>query len=213
LANNTASQDEDAAKNVISLLLIFLIALSFGIISISLFIAIVVNKSIITALTEVTLVAEKISKEDYSVGISEQHKTRRDEIGQLARSFSYMAGSLQERGRDLLSEIEARKQLERRVLEVSDEEQQRIGQDIHDGLTQHLLGISLSCRSLENRIKENIPKFAPMVTRVGSLLDEAVSDDSFAFHRFVPRACCDKRVSGSVGGLINKNSRRVRDSM
>jgi signal transduction histidine kinase len=48
-------------------------------------------------------------------------------------------------------EAEARL-LERRILEIADEEQRRIGHDLHDGLGQHLTGIALMVRRLEHHL-------------------------------------------------------------
>ena len=42
--------------------------------------------------------------------------------------------------------------LERRILEISDGEQRRIGHDLHDGLGQHLTGIALLTRRLEKHL-------------------------------------------------------------
>jgi len=42
-----------------------------------------------------------------------------------------------------IRDITERKQLEKEILEISDREQRRIGQDLHDGLSQHLAGIEL----------------------------------------------------------------------
>jgi signal transduction histidine kinase len=50
------------------------------------------------------------------------------------------------------SEAEAR-ELERRILEIADEEQRRIGHDLHDGLGQHLTGIALMVRRLEHHLQ------------------------------------------------------------
>src|SRR4030095_10000180 len=49
------------------------------------------------------------------------------------------------------SEAEAR-ELERRILEIADAEQRRIGHDLHDGLGQHLMGIALMMRRLEQHL-------------------------------------------------------------
>ena len=42
--------------------------------------------------------------------------------------------------------------LEKRMLEIGDAEQRRIGHDLHDGLGQHLTGIALLARRLEQRL-------------------------------------------------------------
>ena len=46
-----------------------------------------------------------------------------------------------------------RLRLEREILEISHREQQRIGQDLHDSLGQHLTGISFLSKALEHRLK------------------------------------------------------------
>lgn len=48
--------------------------------------------------------------------------------------------------------ISNREHLERSLLEVSEREQRRIGQDLHDGLCQQLTGISLMIRSLQRKL-------------------------------------------------------------
>ena len=44
---------------------------------------------------------------------------------------------------ELQGEIERRKGLEGEILSVSDREQQRLGQELHDGLCQHLTAVSI----------------------------------------------------------------------
>jgi PAS domain S-box-containing protein len=67
-----------------------------------------------------------------------------------------------------------RKRLEAEVLEISEREQRRIGQDLHDGLTQHLRGIAYLHHVLHERLDR---KSAPEVgdaARITQLLDAAV---------------------------------------
>ena len=49
-------------------------------------------------------------------------------------------------------DITERKQLEKEIIEISNREQQRIGQDLHDGLCQELAGIQLMCQVLEQKL-------------------------------------------------------------
>ncbi len=49
-------------------------------------------------------------------------------------------------------DLTVRKRLETEVLEISEREQRRIGQDLHDGLGQHLAGIELMSQVLEQRL-------------------------------------------------------------
>jgi signal transduction histidine kinase len=57
-----------------------------------------------------------------------------------------------ERDRRLATAEQERKQLEQQILEISEREQRRIGQDLHDGLGQHLTGIELMTQALEQRL-------------------------------------------------------------
>src|SRR5436853_4223090 len=57
-----------------------------------------------------------------------------------------------ERDQRLASAEQERKNLEQQILEISEREQRRIGQDLHDGLGQHLAGIELMTQSLEQNL-------------------------------------------------------------
>ena len=51
-------------------------------------------------------------------------------------------------------DITERKRLEKAILEISAREQRRIGQDLHDGLGQHLTGIAFMSKVLEQKLEE-----------------------------------------------------------
>ena len=58
-----------------------------------------------------------------------------------------------------IRDISERKRLEKTVLEISEREQRRIGQDLHDGLGQHLTGIAFMAKVQEQKLAEkNIPE-------------------------------------------------------
>lgn len=52
----------------------------------------------------------------------------------------------------IFRDITERKRLEREILEIGDQERRRIGQDLHDGLCQHLAGIELMSQVLEQKL-------------------------------------------------------------
>src|ERR1051325_3418613 len=54
-----------------------------------------------------------------------------------------------DRERRLASAERERKQLEHQILEISERERRRFGQDLHDGLGQHLAGMELMMQALE----------------------------------------------------------------
>jgi PAS domain S-box-containing protein len=74
----------------------------------------------------------------------------------------------------MIQDATARRQLEREVLEVSNREQQRIGNDLHDGLGQELTGIALLLRGLENRAEREAPELSPSIEEVALLVNDAI---------------------------------------
>lgn len=70
----------------------------------------------------------------------------------------------------------ARIRLEREILEISDREQARIGQDIHDGLCQLLIGAAFSANSLQQLLRQRDPSEASSAAKFCSLLDEAITE-------------------------------------
>ncbi len=55
-----------------------------------------------------------------------------------------------------MRDITERKRLEKEILEISEREQRRIGQDLHDGLCQHLAGIEMLSAGARAKAGEKI---------------------------------------------------------
>ncbi|MDR3459611.1 MAG: sensor histidine kinase [Verrucomicrobiae bacterium] len=69
------------------------------------------------------------------------------------RSFHQnLERQVRQRTSALTEEIAERERLERELLEISEREQRRIGQDLHDGLCQHLTGATLAGQVLEEKL-------------------------------------------------------------
>jgi PAS domain S-box-containing protein len=73
-------------------------------------------------------------------------------------------------------DITERSRLQRQILEISDREQARIGQDVHDGLCQQLIGMGFSLNSLEELLSADQRPEAATAIKVGKLLDEAIDE-------------------------------------
>lgn len=95
----------------------------------------------------------------------------RERTGELIESNRALEAS----NRALEAEIRERKQLEREILEVSEREQRRVGQDLHDGLSQLLRGMAYLSQILhENLAKRSLPE-AQDAARVTQLINEALA--------------------------------------
>ncbi len=73
-------------------------------------------------------------------------------------------------------DITERKRLEQEILQISEMEQQRIGQDLHDGLCQHLAGIEFMSQVLEQRLSAKAKSEAVHAAEIAKLVRQAISD-------------------------------------
>jgi PAS domain S-box-containing protein len=88
--------------------------------------------------------------------------------------------------KELEDEIARRKGLEGEILEISDREQQRLGQELHDGLCQHLTAVAFMARSTALRLKNHRVIEVSDIEKIAELVNEAATDTrnlSRALHR------------------------------
>jgi PAS domain S-box-containing protein len=71
-------------------------------------------------------------------------------------------------------DVTERKQLEKAILEVSAREQRRIGQDLHDGLGQHLTGIAFLSKVLEEKLSEESEQESADAAKIVRLVNDAI---------------------------------------
>ncbi len=67
-----------------------------------------------------------------------------------------------------------RKRLERALLDASDREQRRIGQDLHDGLGQHLTGTAFLSKALQQRLESRELPEALEAHKIVMLVNQAI---------------------------------------
>ena len=85
----------------------------------------------------------------------------------------------------IIRDISERRRLEQEILEISEQERRRIGQDLHDGLGQMLTGIGLITQNLAKKLKaDSVP----------------AADDLFEITELVKEA--DQHARGLARGLI-----------
>jgi len=73
-----------------------------------------------------------------------------------------------------IRDISERKRLEKTVLDISEREQRRIGQDLHDGLGQHLTGIAFLTKVQERRLAESQSPEAADAAKIVQLVNDAI---------------------------------------
>jgi signal transduction histidine kinase len=77
--------------------------------------------------------------------------------------------------RELTREIERRLHLEREVSEISNRTMQRIGQDLHDDLCQHLAGIAMHASVLRGGLAGADGKALAAIEQIGALLEDSIA--------------------------------------
>ena len=96
----------------------------------------------------------------------------------LARLRSFQQGleaQVRQRTAALTDEMVERERLERELLDISEREQRRIGQDLHDSLCQHLTGATLAGQVLEEKLAaQNLP-LAADAAEVVKLVEEGIN--------------------------------------
>jgi PAS domain S-box-containing protein len=108
--------------------------------------------------------------------------------------------------KELEAEILRRKGLEGEILAVSDREQQRLGQELHDGLCQHLTAVAFMARSIALRLKNHRVIEIKDIEKIAELVNNAATDTrnlSRALHRV------DVDATGLVSALQDLVDREI----
>jgi PAS domain S-box-containing protein len=80
------------------------------------------------------------------------------------------------------ADITERKQLEKELISISDREQRRIGQDLHDGLGQQLTAIEFMCQSLRADLTKAKPEVREQVSAMSAFLRQAITQTRSLAH-------------------------------
>jgi hypothetical protein len=72
-------------------------------------------------------------------------------------------------------DITERKRLQKEILEISDREQRRIGQDLHDGLCQQLAGIELMSQAVAQKLAHQSGEHSKQVAEIAAHVRDAIT--------------------------------------
>jgi signal transduction histidine kinase len=96
-------------------------------------------------------------------------------LANLRSLYHHLEAQVRQRTVALTDEMAERERLERELLEISEREQHRIGQDLHDGLCQHLTGATLAGQVLEEKLAAlNLP-LAADANKMVELVEEGIN--------------------------------------
>lgn len=100
-------------------------------------------------------------------------------VVKLVRELRDLNASLDLRVRDrterLEAEVKERLKLESRIIEARESEQERIGQDLHDGLCQHLVATAFSASLLQRSLEQDGAPVAKDASEIVGLINESIT--------------------------------------
>jgi len=104
--------------------------------------------------------------------------------------------------------LERSQQLEREIIRISEREQQRIGQDLHDGLCQYLAAISCAASSLRNDLqKRSSTTEAEAAAEIAELLKQGVTQTRNLSRGLFPVQMDEAGLESALGELAMNASR------
>jgi PAS domain S-box-containing protein len=106
----------------------------------------------------------------------------------------------------IIHDISQRRNLEKQILEISEAEQRRIGQDLHDGLCQYLVGIGFSAEMIAARIGQQSPEQADEVRKIGQLMRNAATQARDLSHGLNPVGIGEQGLATALATLARQIS-------
>lgn len=113
-----------------------------------------------------------------------------------------------DRSAKLQAETNERLALEHRILEISEHEQARIGQDLHDGLCQQLVGTAFSANLLRDRLTATAPAVAREAEGIATALDECITQARGLARGLYPVRLEEEGLANGLQDLLDRAGRR-----
>lgn len=103
----------------------------------------------------------------------------------------------------VFTDISTRKQLEREVLQLATQVQQRVGGDLHEGLGQQLSGIAMMLQGLKARSVDVAPELWSELDEIVTLINGAVSRTRLLARGLSPVRASTKSLTEGFEELVN----------
>jgi signal transduction histidine kinase len=95
-------------------------------------------------------------------------------LSKLRTLLGELEHRVRERTKALRREIAERERLDREIAEVADRERRRLGQELHDGLCQHLTGTALTAQTLREKLAARSAPEIAAADRVVRYIEEGI---------------------------------------
>jgi len=117
-------------------------------------------------------------------------------------------GELTSANAELTREVERRMRLEEEVSEISSRTMQRIGQDLHDDLCQHLAGIAMLTSVLRGTLAGSDPATVGSVDQIGALLSDSITRAKQIARGLYPAGLEEHGLVAAVEELVDAARRK-----
>ncbi len=109
--------------------------------------------------------------------------------------------------KQLQSEIALRKRLEGEILEVSDREQRRLGQDLHDSLCQNLAATAFMARAMAVRLKDHRVVNHTDLEKIAELINAGVTEARMIARGLHPVEMDEAGLTMALQSLLHRQSK------
>lgn len=104
----------------------------------------------------------------------------------------------------LVRDVSAQRNIERRILEAVDQEQQRMGRDLHDGLCQDLSGMTMMLRSGVQKLRRGEAVKEDLFTKLEQFAEQANADVRRTVRGLVPVELDSHGLAFSLSKLVER---------
>jgi PAS domain S-box-containing protein len=108
----------------------------------------------------------------------------------------------------IVHDVSSRKRLEQQILEITDREQARIGQDLHDGLCQQLVSLAFDANALQRRLSAHNSPEAVAGGRIADFLDQAITESRRVSRGLFPIRLQAEGLASALEELARTTSER-----
>lgn len=104
-------------------------------------------------------------------------------------------------------DITERRRLEQEIISISEQEQRRIGQDLHDGICQQLAGIELMSQALAQALAPKAKKHSAQAGQIAAHLLEVISQTRMLAHGLCPVVLESEGLMSALQELAHATTR------
>lgn len=128
-----------------------------------------------------------------------------DEIGDLARSLEHMRHSLREQLAINRAQSDALQQSAERIVSASDEERRRLASDLHDGIQQQLVMLSMQAGLARATVQHDPQRAGELTERLAAEIDTIIERLRETSQAIYPSILTDRGLQGALFSLAAKS--------